>query len=468
MGASKKTLMYQFMGESMFLTCISLFSALFIVELLLPQFNLIIGKELSLRFNWSMILSLLAITLFTGVLSGSYPALYLSGFNPANALKGQLNQTTSTLFTRKALVVFQFTLSVILIVAVFVIYKQIDFTQSKNLGFKKDNVLYFETEGKVRTNVDQALSLIRQIPGVVEASSIDRGFLGDLSSTYGDFYWEGRNPQEVIKFQRANINTRFFETMGMALAKGRSFSESFGSDSTKIMINEAGIRVMRLKNPVGKTFNLHGNDYQIIGIVKDFNFESIHKTVQPMFFNFSPRRTNRIMIKIAAGKEKSTIDNIQNFYSSYNPGYMLDFRFLDQDYQEQYVAEKRVGVLSRYFAMIAILISCLGLFGLAAFTAERKLKEIGIRKVLGASEMNIIYILSKDFTIPVITAIFIALPISYILTRYWLNSFAYRIDLQIWYFLGAGSLALIISWLTVAMQAFKAAKTDPIKCLKQD
>jgi len=178
--------------------------------------------------------------------------------------------------------------------------------------------------------------------------------------------------------------------------------------------------------------------------------------------------TNRIMIKISAGKEKSTIAALQHFYADYNPGYSLDYKFLDQDYQEQYVSENRVGLLSRYFAGLAILISCLGLFGLATFTAERRMKEIGIRKVLGASELNIMYTLSKDFTIPVIIAISIALPMSYVLTKYWLNSFAYRIELQLWYFVAAGVLALLISWLTVSMQAIKAALVDPVNCLKQD
>lgn len=468
MGARRESLMMQFMAESMTLTFLSLFMALVAVEILLPGFNNIIGKDLSLNFNWTFMLSLVGITVFTGLISGSYPAIYLSGFHPSDALKGKISQTAATLFTRKGLVVFQFTLSVVLIVAVFVIYKQIDYVQSKNLGFKKDNVLYFETDGRLKTRVDQALSLIREIPGVIHASSIDRGFLGDLSFTFGDFSWEGRDPNEVIKFQRAQINAGLLETLGIEMAAGRSFSTKFGSDTSKMIINEAGIRAMRLANPIGKIFSLWGKDYQIIGVVKDFHFESLHQVVQPMFFKFNPEQTNRIMVKISAGKEKSTIAALHRFYENYNPGYALDYKFLDQDYQAQYVSENRVGLLSRYFAVLAILISCLGLFGLAAFTAERKLKEIGIRKVLGASELNIIYTLSKDFTIPVIVAIVIALPISYVLTKYWLNSFAYRIELQLWYFVAAGLLALFISWLTVSLQAIKAAHADPIKCLKQD
>lgn len=468
MGARRESLMMQFMAESMILTFISLLLALISVEMLLPWFNNLIGKELTLTSNWTLIGSLVAITVCTGLISGSYPAIYLSGFNPSDALKGKLSPTAATLITRKGLVVFQFTLSVVLIVAVFVIYKQIEYVQSKNLGYKKDNVLYFETEGRVKTNVNQTLSMIKKIPGVLNASSIDRNFLGDLSFTFGDFSWEGRDPKEVIKFQRAQINADLLETLGIEMAAGRSFSAKFGADTSKMILNEAGIRAMRLNDPIGKTFTLWGKDYQIIGVVKDFHFESLHEVVQPMFFRFNSEHTNRIMVKISAGMEQSTIAALQRFYEQYNPGYSLDYKFLDQDYQAQYVSEKRVGLLSRYFAVLAVLISCLGLFGLAAFTAERKLKEMGIRKVLGASELNIIYSLSKDFTIPVVVAILIALPVSYVLTTYWLNSFAYRIDLQLWYFVGAGFLALFISWITVSMQAIKAAHTDPIKCLKHE
>jgi ABC-type antimicrobial peptide transport system permease subunit len=468
LGVRREYLMMQFMAESMILTFLSLFIALVSVEMLLPAFNSLIGKELTLNFNPTILFSLAGITLFTGLVSGSYPAIYLSGFHPSDALKGKLSQSAATLFTRKGLVVFQFTLSVVLIVAVFVIYKQIEYVQSKNLGFNKNNVIYFEADGRVKTNINQTLSMIRQIPGVDHASSIDRKFLGDLSFTFGDFSWEGRDPNEVIKFQRAQINEELLETLGIGMAAGRSFSTKFGSDSSKMIINEAGIRAMRLTNPIGKVFSLWGKDYQIIGVVKDFHFESLHQVVQPMFFKFNPEQTNRIMVKIHAGEERSTIDALRRFYEHYNPGYTLDYQFLDQDYQAQYVSENRVGTLSRYFAVLAILISCLGLFGLAAFTAERKLKEIGIRKVLGASELNIIYTLSKDFTIPVIVAIIIALPVSYVLTKYWLNSFAYRIELQLWYFAAAGFVALFISWLTVSMQAIKAAHIDPVKCLKQE
>ncbi|MNY01417.1 putative ABC transporter permease YknZ [compost metagenome] len=292
--------------------------------------------------------------------------------------------------------------------------------------------------------------------------------LGDLNYTFGDFNWEGRNPKEVIKFQRADINNGLFETLGIKMAEGRSFSDKFGSDTSKIIVNEAGIKVMRLKNPVGKIFNVWGEDFQIIGVIKDFHFESLHQTIKPMFFKYRPQHTNRIMVNVSAGKLKEVIDGLQKVNTTYNPGFNMDIKFLDQDFQAQYVVESRVALLSRYFAAIAILISCLGLFGLAAFTAERRLKEIGIRKVLGASGLHVIYALSKDFTKPVVVAILIAIPISYVLSQNWLNSFAYRIELQLWYFVAAGLMALLISVVTVLTQALRAANVNPVQCLKAD
>lgn len=468
MGARRGSLIIQYLGESTLLTLLSLFIALLFVELLLPGFNSVTNKSLAMHFDVKLILSLLGITLFTGLVAGSYPALYMSGFNPAFALKGKMANSLGALWTRRGLVVFQFTLSVILIVCVFVVYKQIEFVQTKNLGYKKDNVIYFETAGKLKNNVDPFIAEVKKIPGVLNASSINRSFLGDLNSTVGDFSWEGRDQKEVIKFQHASINNGLIETLGMEMVAGRSFSGKFGSDSSKIIINEAGIKSMRLKNPVGKIFNLWGKDFEIIGVLKNFHFESLHENVKPMFLRFEAKNTNRVMIKIKAGNERQTVEAIQDFYKSYNPGYVFDFRFLDQDYQAQYVAENRVSILSRYFAVLAIIISCLGLFGLATFTAERKLKEIGIRKVLGATESSIIYTLSKEFTKPVIVAILIALPASYIMAKYWLDTFAYRIELKLWYFIAAGLIALMVSWITVGVQAVKAAAADPVKCLKAD
>jgi ABC-type antimicrobial peptide transport system permease subunit len=464
MGASRASLILQYMGESMGMAIASLTVALMLVELLLEPFNQVTGKQLTLSFDTHFVLAALGITILTGVLAGSYPALYLSGFKPATVLRGKLDNLGGELWARKGLVVFQFTLSIILIVSVLVIYKQIEFVQTKNLGYNKDNILYFNAEGKVQDNLETFLTEVKKIPGIVNASS-GGSIISDYGSTIG-LGWEGKSQDNNIAFQTVAVNYDMIETLGIGMKKGRAFSRDFATDTAKIIFNEAAIKVMGLKDPIGKVVNLWGEDKKIIGVAKDFHFQSLHERVKPLFFRLEPQQAMKVMAKIEAGREREILDRLQELYKVYNPGFVLDYRFLNEDYQELYAAEQRVAVLSKYFAGLAILISCLGLFGLAAFTAERRLKEIGVRKVLGASEFNIVYLLSSDFTKLVLTSILIALPVSFLIVKYWLGNFAYRIDLELWYFMGAGLTALLVAWFTVSMQSLRAARINPSQCLK--
>jgi putative ABC transport system permease protein len=468
MGAGRQTLIFQYIGESMLMSFLSLMLAILIVDVLLAPFNEITGKQLTFNFNINLVLSLLGIAIITGLLAGSYPALYLSRFNPAIVLKGKLHSQTGEQWARKGLVVFQFTLSVIFIVSVLVISRQVEYVQTKNLGYDKDNILYFKIEGRVPAHLETFLSEVKNIPGIVNASSMWGSVAGHTSFTTGYFHWEGRNDDDVVQFEHLGVNYDMIELLGIEMAEGRSFSRNFPADSTKIILNEAAIKMMGLKDPVGKIFDLWGNKREIIGIVKDFHFKSLHEAVKPFFLRITPGDFSRVMVRIEAGKEKETIARLQKFYRVFNPGFSLDYVFLDKEYQAQYAAENKVASLSKYFAALAILISCLGLLGLAAFTAERRQKEIGIRKVLGASVAGIIYLLSGDFTKIVLTAILIALPVSYFITARWLGSFAYKIELEWWFFAGAGMLALLIAWLTVGTQAVKAATVDPAKCLRDE
>ncbi|GLU51722.1 ABC transporter permease [Dyadobacter frigoris] len=468
-GAYRETLIYQYLGESMLMTFLSLFLSVLLVLLFLPQFNEITNKNLTFHYDPKLIFTLLGVVVFTGLISGSYPALYLSGFNPISVLKGKLNISTGEVWARKGLVVFQFTISVILIVSVIVVYKQVEFVQSENLGYNKDNIVYFMREGKLSddSKMETFLSELKNTPGVVNASSIGHDMTGHNSGTSG-IWWEGKAEDNKTEFENVGVNYEMMQTLGIQMKEGRLFSRDFSADSSKIIFNEAAVKFMGMKDPVGKTVKLWGNDMQIVGIAKDFHFESLHENVKPLFFRLAKGNTYLIMAKIAAGKEKPVITSMEELYKRHNPGFSLNYKFLDQEYQAQYAAELRVAALSKYFAGLAILISCLGLFGLAAFTAERRLKEIGIRKVLGSSVFNIVYLLSSDFTKLVIAAIVIALPVSYLITGYWLQSFALHIDLQVWYFLGAGVAALAIAWLTVGMQAVKAANVNPLECLKSE
>jgi len=252
------------------------------------------------------------------------------------------------------------------------------------------------------------------------------------------------------------------------MREGRSFSRDIGADTARVIFNEAAIEAMGLKDPIGKK----AMGFEIIGVVKNFHFESFHRDVIPQLFILHRNRfaspPSLIMARIEGGKEVETLERINEFYKSYNPGFPLDYRFLDEDYQRQYVSEQRVSTLSRYFAGLAIVISCLGLFGLAAFTAQRRLKEIGIRKILGSSDFGIVRLLSGDFTKTVLAAIVIALPLSYFMTRKWLDEFAYRIDLEWWYFAGSGILALLVAWFTVGLQTIRAARVNPTQCIKDE
>jgi hypothetical protein len=358
-------------------------------------------------------------------------------------------------------------MSVIFIVSVLVIYKQIEFVQSKNLGYNKDNVIYFGMEGKTKENRETFLSEMKNIPGIVNASVIAHNMTGHNSGTSG-VVWEGKNMDDKTEFENVAVDYEMMETLGVEVVEGRPFSRDFSSDSAAIIFNEAGIKFMGMKDPIGKTVKLWGEDKKIIGVVKDFHFESLHKNVGPLFFRLEPNSTYLFMARIEAGKEKETIERLRNFYQKFNPEFTFDFEFLDEKYRWQYAAEQRVSILSRYFAGLAIVISCLGLLGLAAFSAERRLKEIGIRKALGASVTGILYLLTSDFTKIVLVAVIIALPISYLIVSNWLATFAFRIPLGPWYFVGAGVIALLIAALTVGAHAFKAANINPSKCLRNE
>ena len=471
-GAKRETLIFQYLSESMLMASAALLVAILLVLLFLPQFNEITGKQLDLPFTGVLIGSVLGIVAFTGLVAGSYPALYLSGLNPLTMMRGHTSGTSRNAakgqWARKGLVVFQFALSVLLIVSVVVVYQQIDFVQTKNLGYEKDNTLYFDTEGRVSEQLETFLSELRGVPGVVNAAGIGQSIVDGTNSFTID-NWKGK-PEGVDfpSFEMRPVTYGLLETLGIKMAIGRTFSSAFGSEDAKIIFNRAAIDMMGLDDPIGEVISIGQTELEIIGVTENFHFRSLHEEVGPLFFVLRPSWTHQVVAKVEVGKERETIDRLQEFYQAYNPGYSFNYQFLDEDYQALYAAEQRVATLSKYFAGIAILISCLGLFGLAAFTAERRLKEIGIRKILGASSFSIVRLLSGDFTRMVLVAIFIALPISYFVAQRWLQDFAFSIDLEWWYFAGAGLVALLVAWFTVGLQTVKAARVNPVECLKDE
>jgi ABC-type antimicrobial peptide transport system permease subunit len=465
-GAGRKVLVLQYMGESMIMSFLTLILAIILVVLFLPQFNQITGKELTLNLGASLILAGLGLTLLTGIIAGVYPALYLSGFNTIAVLKGKFGMPVGEVMARKGLVVSQFVLCIVLIIAVVVVSEQIQFVQTKNLGFSRDNVIRFIAEGKIAEKPETFLSELKKIPGVVNASHMDGDLVGLHSGTTG-IGWEGQHTDQIVGFELLGIGHDMIETLGIGIVEGCSFDRGFGSEETKLIFNEAAIERMGITDPVGKTVSLWGEEQQIIGVVKNFHFKSLYENVNPLFFRLSPKAGN-ILVKIEAGREQETLTRLGKFYQEYNMGLPFEYVFLDKDFQMLYASETRVAVLSRYFAALAILISCLGLFGLAAFTAERRIKEIGIRKVLGASEWKIMELLSGDFAKMVSIAIVVALPLSYYITKNWLDGFAFKIDLEWWYFIGAGLLTMLIALLTVSFQSVKAALMNPVESLRNE
>jgi ABC-type antimicrobial peptide transport system permease subunit len=469
-GSTRKALIIQFLSEAVFITFLSLIAACFLVSAFLPVFNNITGKELVLKLTPELIFLVTGITLVTGLVAGSYPAFYLSGFHPVAVLKGRLKNSVGELLARKGLVVFQFAVSLVLIIAVLVVYQQVDYVQSKHLGFDKANVISFEREGAAVQNTESFLTELRRLPGIEKASAVQQGIVQGSSmgaSTYG-IDWPGKTEKDLVDFAVRAVDYNLLETLGIQLKEGRSFSPDFGAENKTIIFNETAIKTMGLKNPVGTKVIMWGEEKTIIGVVKDFHFTSLHEAIAPMAFFYDPKGASTIVARIEAGKEKQTIAAVEAFYKKINPGYVFDYNFLDQAYQAQYISEQRVAVLSRYFAGLAILISCLGLFGLAAFNAEIRTKEIGIRKVLGASVNNIMLMLSKDFMRLIVLAILIAFPFAWWAMNSWLNGFAYHIHISPWVFVASGVAILLIALMTLSYQSIKTALMNPVKSLRSE
>ncbi|WP_421765214.1 ABC transporter permease [Ekhidna sp.] len=467
-GADRKTLIKQFIGESLLITFVSMVFAYLLVLLLLPQFNFITDKEISLVLTPQILLFSVTTVVLTGLMAGSYPALYLTHFNPVKVLKGEIKSSAGEVWARKGLVIFQFTITIILIVGVTVIHKQTQYAFTKNLGYERDNVVFFSQEGTIQDKREAFFNELRNVPGVVSAAGTSHTLLHQMNNTSG-LDWRTKQPEERILFENIRVDHEFQKTMGMQVIAGRWFDRQFGSDSTKIVMNEAAVKVMGFtrEEAIGETIKLWEEyDLQIIGVLKDFHYQSIHREVDPAFFWLG--NTWNVAVRLEKGKEVLAMTEVQQLYETFCPGFIFEYEFLDKSYQELYESETRIGTLSSYFAGFAILISCLGLFGLATFTAERRLKEIGIRKVLGASVSNIVMMLSKDFTRLVGISIIIAVPISYYFMDKWLESFAYKIDLSIWIFVGTAIISLVIAWLTVSSQALRAAHINPSNCLKDE
>jgi putative ABC transport system permease protein len=468
-GSSRNNLVGQFMFESVLLTTLSMLVAFVLIEVSLPYFNNLLGITLGINYNdykfWSVFLGL---TLITAVIAGSYPAFYLSSFDPVKVLKGFKLSGGSSLSIRKFLVVFQFVFAACLIVCTAVIYQQLNYIKNKPIGYNKANLIQIPTEGEFskkekREILKDELLKSGAITGFTEYSL---SLTGGGNNTYG-ISWPGKNEKDKILVNFRFTNLDLIKTTGMEILQGRDFSRDF-VDTANVLVNEAMVKVMGMKNPVGKMIDWD-QPIRIIGVVKDYVMESPYQKAAPLLIAQNPNRASIIIMRLNDKNNiTSSTNQINEAIKRLNPSYPTEIKFVDDNFEKKFRNEKLLGTLSNWFGGFAIFISCLGLLGLALFMAEQRKKEISIRKVLGATTANILTLLNKDFIKLVAIANVIAFPLAYIIINKWLSGYEYRISISALPFIVAIGLSVIIAVLTVSIQSVKVAKANPVDALKYE
>jgi putative ABC transport system permease protein len=468
-GARRNHVIKQFFGESLLFSFIALAFAVALVFIFLPGFNNLAQKDITIDLggNFIILLGLLGITLFTGLVSGSYPALFLSAFHPVKVIKGSYASSSTKPLLRKSLVVIQFTIAIVLIIGTFITAKQLNFIRNKELGFNRQHVISLPMNTGLRESYESFKNELLQhasISHVTSATSRPTQ-VGNINPVY----WEGRGPEQYEIMNFVSCDHDYIQTFEMEIVAGRDFSRDFPTDRRNYIVNEEAIKFMGLEDPVGKIFSIWEYEGQILGVVKNFHSRSLHDEIVPLVITLNQTwGPNYVFVRIGSGNIPQTLSNIEKIWKKFSPHYPFHYQFLDEVFEQQYRTDQRTGKIFKYFAILAIFISCLGIFGLAAFTAEQRTKEIGIRKVLGASVSGIISLVSKEFIILLALANIIAWPAAFVLIKRLLNSYAYRTTITAWTFLAAGTLATIIALLTVSYQAFKAARTDPSRALRYE
>ncbi|MVM33802.1 FtsX-like permease family protein [Spirosoma sp. HMF4905] len=468
-GAERSRLIAQFIGEAMLLTFIAVVVALLLIALLLPGFNELTGKAIAMPFGeLNFVLALVGIVAITGILAGSYPALFLSSLQPVRVLKGALKFRPGATRFRQGLVVVQFVISMLLIIGTFVVYRQVNFIQTTNLGFDRENLIYIPLEGGLSKKYTVLKQELMTMPGIQSISHMDMKPTFIAQST-GDADWTGKDPTIKIQFSHTGVGYDMEKVLKTRLLAGRDFSRAYATDSAAYIINEQAARRIGYKNPIGQSLTFWGKQGTIIGVVQDFHFQSLHDPIQPLIIRLNETDLyGNLLIRTQPGQTKEALASLEAICKQLNPTSPFTYFFADQEYQNMYKSEQVVGELVNYFAFLAIFIACLGLFGLASFTAEQRTKEIGVRKVLGASVFSIVGLLSNDFLKLVVVAIVIASPLAWYAMTKWLQGFAYKEELSWWIFALAGLLAIVIALLTVSFQSVKAALMNPVKSLRSE
>ena len=474
MGSAKEQLVWQFLIESLLLTVVAMIIALLLVYLALPLFNDIAGQDLTIKLknNLWIIPALIGFVLFTGLLSGSYPAFFLSSFNPITVLKGSFTSGKKSIGLRSGLVVFQFFISISLIIGTVVVLKQLSYIQHKQLGYDKNQVLVVEETYWLGKNQEVFKQQLLADPQVLNVSS--SGYLPAGSSNGNNFLVSpDENSSQLIHTLRYDIDYNYIPTLGMKIVAGRNFSKEYGSDSTGIIINETAAKIFGWgQNAIGHTLSYMNNEgrkitYNVIGIVKNFHFKSLHELITPLVMVIG-NDNNNIIVKVKTKDITVLLNSIKRKWNDLKAESPFTYSFLDDRFNKTYKAEKNIGRILGIFAGLTIFVACLGLFGLATFTAERRTKEIGIRKVLGADVKGIVSLLSKDFLKLVFVAFLFASPVAWFIMNKWLQDFAYRIQISWWIFLIAAIGSLLIALLTVGLRAVQAAVSNPVKSLRTE
>lgn len=469
-GAQKSALIGQFIGESILLSLIAGLLALFIVQLSLPAFNALTDKKLVIDYgNPFFWITGLGFILFTGLLAGSYPAFFLSAMKPVRVLKGVFTATKAAVSPRKVLVVLQFTFAIILIIATIIVKQQIGYAQQRESGYNKANLIYHGLTDDLTKNYT-ALKHDLMASGVATSVTKTSAPLTEGWSNSWGFGWAGKDPNDKTIFDRFIADDAIAATAGLKILKGRDFDlTNYLTDSAAVLLNETAVRKMNLKDPVGQTIIDNGIDWHVVGVVKDFILHSPFEATVPMVIEGAKGWFQTIHIKL--NPKNTTAQNLKTaeaIFKKYNPAYPFEYKFIDEEYAKKFDNEKRTATLAGLFAALTILISCLGLFGLATYMAENRIKEIGVRKVLGASVASITTLLSKDFLKLVLIALVIASPVAWWAMNKWVENYEYRVSIKWWVFALAGILSVFIALLTVGYQAIKAARTNPVKNLRTE
>ncbi len=468
-GSVRKQLITQFLSESILISTIALLLSLVIVAIVLPYFNDIADKKMGILWTHPVFwLSLLGFTLLTGLVAGIYPALFLSSFQPVKVLKGTFRVGRYASVPRKVLVVLQFAISIVLIIGTIIVYKQINVGQNRPIGYNRDG-LVSHTVPETLHNHFEAIRTDLKNAGVIVEMTESGSPTTEVWNTNGGFDWEGKDPNQAVDFPNNAVTWEYGKTIGWKIKEGRDFSRAFATDSAAFILNESAVAFIGLKDPVGKIIRWENRPFKVIGIVEDLLVQSPYKPVRPSMFHVSTQPQNIFIMRINPGMStKSALSKMEAIFKKYDPGSPFKADFVDDEFAKKFGNEKRIGTLATIFAALAIFISCLGLFGLASFVAEQRMKEIGIRKVLGASVTSIWQLLSKEFTLLVLISCIVAIPFAWYLMTNWLQKYDYRTKVT-WDVCAAAALgALAITVITVSFQAIKAAIANPVKSLRSE